>query len=158
METGFRMNHENQTQEIPASHFHGNLTGNALGSCSRQSIPDPAVWPRNATLLLPLRVRNRRETLHQDVRVAAIPKSLVGHFLPQEELDGKWAGYSCYQPRLQEDKSQGRGSSVGLPATGCAANSFSSFDFRLNISSFLQVDSAVSHHTPKHPDGIDLNH
>jgi hypothetical protein len=38
-------------------------------------------------MLLPLRLRDRREALHKDVRAAEIPGSLVGHFLPQEKLN-----------------------------------------------------------------------
>jgi hypothetical protein len=43
----------------------------------------------DAAVLLPLRVRDRHETLHEDVRAAAIQGSLVGNLMPEEEPDRK---------------------------------------------------------------------
>jgi hypothetical protein len=58
--------------------------------------------------------------LHQDVRAAAIPKSLVGNLLPQEELERKSIGFPRFEPGIQEDQSQGTSSSVGYSATNIA--------------------------------------
>jgi hypothetical protein len=79
--------HEIQAKWIPECDSHGNSAGNCFGCCSGKSGADAAVGACDAAVLLPLRVRDRHETLHEDVRVAAIPKSLVGNLLPQEELD-----------------------------------------------------------------------
>jgi len=78
---------ENQCKSILAGDSHSNPAGNGFGRCSRQSIPDATLGGRDAAVLLPLRLRVWHETLHEDVRTAAIPKPLVGHLLPQEELD-----------------------------------------------------------------------
>jgi hypothetical protein len=63
-------------------------------------------------VLLPLRVRDRDETLHEDVRAAAIPKSLVGNFLPQEEFHRQRILFPVIEPRIQKDESQGTGKPV----------------------------------------------
>jgi hypothetical protein len=68
-------------------------------------------------VLLPLRVRDWHETLHEDVRAAAIPKSLVGNLLPQEELDREWTGFPGFELGIKKDESQGTSSPVGYPAT-----------------------------------------
>jgi hypothetical protein len=76
------MKHEIENDGIPASDPHGNLAGNYFGYRFRQSDVDAAACARDAAVLLPLRIRDRHETLHEDVRAAAISKSLVGNLLP----------------------------------------------------------------------------
>jgi hypothetical protein len=72
--------------------------------------------------------------LHQDVRVAAIPESLVGYFLSKEEFNRQWADRSGCKPRIQEDQSQGTSSAVGQSATDTAAlNPHSSQYFQPHI-------------------------
>ncbi len=79
---------EIQNQRIPACNSHGNPAGNCFGCCSRKSADGAALGACDAALLLPLRLRGRDETLHEDVRAPEIPRSLVGNLLPQEELAG----------------------------------------------------------------------
>jgi hypothetical protein len=79
--------HEIWCEWIPASNSDGNPTGSNFGCRFRRSGADGAVGTCDATLLLPLRLRDRHETLHEDVRTAEISKPFVGNLLPQEELD-----------------------------------------------------------------------
>ena len=53
---GLKMKYENYPQRVPASDLHRNSTGNSVGCCSRQSVPDGAVWACDAIVLLPLRL------------------------------------------------------------------------------------------------------
>ena len=61
-------------------------------------------------MLLPLRVRDRRETLHEDVRPAPVPEPLVGRLVPQEELDSKRIVLPNFKPGIQKDEPRRRGS------------------------------------------------
>jgi hypothetical protein len=44
--------------------------------------------------------------LHEDVRAAAIPGSLVGHLLPQEKFDCKGIFFPGFKLGIEEDESQ----------------------------------------------------
>jgi len=52
--------------------------------------------------------------LHKDVRAAAIPKSLVGNLLPQEEFDRQRVIFPVFEPGVQEDESQGTGKAISI--------------------------------------------
>lgn len=65
------------------SSLHRNAHRNGIRRSDRKPISDPVLGPPNATVLLPLRPC---DAVHKNVRVAAIRESLVGDFMPQEEL------------------------------------------------------------------------
>ncbi len=73
-----RINHDHTKSQNPSCHLHCRSVGNGLCCRSRQPIADVDFGTRDAPVLLPLRPR---QGLHEDVRTATIPKSLVGQLL-----------------------------------------------------------------------------
>ena len=80
--------HEIQSSSSSTSDWIWNSPGNNFGRRPGESGPYPGLGPCDASVLLPLLVRKRRETLHKNVRAAAISKPLVGSHLPQESFIG----------------------------------------------------------------------
>ena len=65
-----------------------NSARNGFGCCTRQSDPSGLrTGPATPLCYCHCAYETGHETLHEDVRAAPIPKSLVGHLLPQEKLD-----------------------------------------------------------------------
>jgi hypothetical protein len=58
---------------------HRGFNGIGIGRRHRQPISDVELGREVAAVLLPLRTYERCNAVRQDVRAAAIPKSLVGH-------------------------------------------------------------------------------
>jgi len=105
LQTVSELANEISNQWIPESDLLGDSLGNNFGGCTGQSSSDIIIGNYNATVLLPLCLRVRQKTLHEDVRAAAIRKSLVGHFLSQEKLNFKRIVLSCVQSGVKENKS-----------------------------------------------------
>jgi hypothetical protein len=63
-------------------------------------------------VLLPLQLRERFPALHEDVRTAAIPESLVGGLVPQEKSHGKQIVIAVADSRIEEDEPHRTGSAM----------------------------------------------
>jgi hypothetical protein len=58
--------------------------------------------------------------VHEDVRTAAIRKSVVGNLVPQEERRREYPERSGFKFRIAQDESQGRSQLISH-GTGCCA-------------------------------------
>jgi hypothetical protein len=96
--------------------INGDPAGHGLSRRARQSADDASAGRRRAVMLLPLLVRNGRETLHEDVRIAAISESLVGRFLPQENFLRYAVRLPGNKSRFKKNESQGTGALIKSPA------------------------------------------
>ena len=106
------MSHEINGSSVPAGGSNGNPFGSCFGSGAGESGSGVVVGSLPAALLLPLREGKWREALHENVRTAAIPESVVGSNVPQENFGRNSIIVSRTAGGLTEDKPERAGADV----------------------------------------------
>lgn len=112
------MSHDIKNSQTSASHPSRSSCGNGLRRLPGQRFPVPAFRRADRPLLLPLRIRNGGQALHDDVRTATVREPLVGQLLPQEEPPSDASRAAGSELRLTKDELHRRGAPLNHPSQG----------------------------------------
>ena len=107
------MKHDNTCLPSSPGCSHRASIGNGLRGIARQPISDVDLWRQDPVVLLQLRKGQRSAEMHQDVRIAAVRKPLVGCFLSQEGSKPDATRGAAIEFRFAQNESQGNSEPVG---------------------------------------------